>query len=176
MGWNRYLICIFYFPEGREFCRLLHCHLKWNFLNFSCFGEANSTINLLSMFSSSTHVVFIALFFCICLLSPLSRFPSCKALRPSLRVSGSQSLLFPWHFSPIPFPAWQGSVLQMPLEDSEITSALCIRQKISIQAQTQILPLGCSAPQGPFRVYKACCAVAFQESRISDWVSVYTVC
>lgn len=125
-------------------------------------------MNLLSMFSS--QIVFISLFFCICLLSPFPfpDFPAARPWGPSLRVPVSQFHLFPWHFSPIPFPAWQGSVLQMLLEGSEITSAFCIRQKMPTQAQTQTLSLGCSAPQGPFGVYKACRAVAFRESRISD--------
>lgn len=140
MGWNRYLICIFIFPREGNAVRLFTVTSNGIFYYFSCFGEANSTINLLSMFSSSTKIVSISLVFCICSLSPSSRFPSCKALRPSLRVSVSQSLLFPWHFSPIPFPAWQGSVLQMPLEDSRDDFSLLYKAKKSTQAQTQIFP------------------------------------
>lgn len=160
----------FYFPQGREFCRTLHCHLKWNFLLlFLLWGDRQYNEFTVRVLLLHTNCFYISIFLYLFALSlPLSRFPSCKALGPSLRVPVSQSHLFPWHFSPIPFPAWQGSVLQTPLEDSEITSAFCIRQKISTQAQTQTLPLGCSAPQGPFGVYKACCAVAFRESRISD--------
>lgn len=160
----------FYFPQGGNSVGPFTVTSNGIFYYYSCFGETDGTMNLLCVFSSSTQIVFISLFFLylFALSLPLSRFPSCKALGPSLRVSVSQSHLFPWHFSPIPFPAWQGSVLQTPLEDSEITSAFCIRQKKSTQAQTQTLPLGCSAPQGPFGVYKACCAVAFRESRISD--------
>lgn len=168
-GVEQYLIYIFIFPREGNSVGPFTVTSNGIFYYFSCFGEADSTMNLLSMFSS-TQIVFISLFFLylFALSLPLSRFPSCKALGPSLRVPVSQSHLFPWHFSPIPFPAWQGLVLQTPLEDSEITSAFYIRQKISTQAQTQTLPLGCSALQGPFGVYKACCVVAFRESRISD--------
>lgn len=161
----------FYFPQGSEFCWTLHCHLKWDFLLFSLLWGGRQynefTVHVLLLHTNSFYIsIFFLYLFAFSL--PLSRFPRCKALGPSLRVPVSQSLLFPWHFSPIPFPAWQGSVLQMPLEDSEIISAFCIRQKIPTQAQTQILPLGYSAPQGPFRVYKACCPVAFRESPILD--------
>lgn len=161
----------FYFPQGKGILSdpSLSPQMEF-FYYFSFFGEADSTMNLLSTFSSSTQNCFyISIFLYLFALSlPLSRALSCKTLGPSLRVPVSQSLLFPWHFSPIPFPAWQGLVMQTPPEYSKITSAFCIRQRISTQTQTQILPLGCSAPQGPFRMYKACCAVAFWESQILD--------
>lgn len=122
------------------------------------------------MFSSSTQIVFIYLVFCICLLSPFScpDFPAAKSWD---LLSGS--------LSPNPFSS-HGTFppsLSLPgkarcckcrLKTPRSLQPFVIRQKISTQAQTQILPLGYSAPQGPFRVYKACCAVAFRESRILD--------
>lgn len=122
---------VFFFPREGNSVGPFTVTSNGIFYYYSCFGEADSTMNLLSMFS--TQIVFISLFFCICLLSPFPfpDFPAAKPWGPSLRVPVSQFHLFPWHFSPIPFPAWQGSVLQMPLEGSEITSAFCIRQEIA---------------------------------------------
>lgn len=74
-------------------------------LLFLLLGETTVTLVLVSVFSSSTQICFVSIFFCVFALSlPSSRFPSCKALEPSLRVPVSQSLPFPQHFSPIPFP------------------------------------------------------------------------
>lgn len=132
LGWNRYLICIFIFPrEGnsvRPFTVTSNGIFKLFFLLWGGQQYNEFTVHVLLF---HTNCFYISIFWYLFALSlPLSRFPSCRALGPSLRVRVSQSHLFPWHFSPIPFPAWQGSVLQTPLEDSEITSAFCIRQKI----------------------------------------------
>lgn len=159
MGWNRYLICIFIFP--REGNSVRPFTVTSNGIFYSYFGGGiDSTMNLLCVFSSSTQIVFISIFLYLFALSlPLSRFPSCKALGPSLRVPLSQSHLFPWHFSPIPFPAWQGSVLQMPLEDSEITSAFCIRQTIINSSSNPDPPPWLLSAAGTFRGVQSmlCC-------------------
>lgn len=80
MGWNRYLICIFIFPREGNSVRRFTVTSNGIFYYFSCFGEADSTMNLLSVFSSSTQIVFLSLFFCICLLSafPCPDFPAAK--------------------------------------------------------------------------------------------------
>jgi len=100
-------------------------------------------LTLLSVFSSSTQIVFISIFFfyyyyLFALSLPVSRFPSCKALGPTLASLGvpvPPSPPFPWHFAPVPFPAWLGSVLQTPLGDSQLASNLLRKgEKISTRA------------------------------------------
>lgn len=78
----------FYFPQGGNSVGPFTVTSNGIFYYYSCFGETDSTMNLLCVFSSSTQIVFISLFFCICLLSPFP-CPDFPAAKPWDLLSGS---------------------------------------------------------------------------------------
>lgn len=138
MGWNRYLICIFIFLQGREFCWTLHCHLSWDFFNYySCFGEDSSnpdfTVYILLLLHTNCFYIYIFWYFFALSPFPCPDFPAAKPWDLLSPVSGG--LLYPnptssrGTFPPSLFPPGQAQCCKRCLETPRSLQPFAERQK-----------------------------------------------